>query len=70
MSEFYLAEIQSLAGEKSKAITTLKHLLAMPPGSSVSRHLTPALLHLDPIWDPLRKEPAFQALLKKYASSE
>ncbi len=66
MSEFYLSEIQSLVGEKSGAITTLKHLLAMPPGSSVFRHLTPALLRLDPIWNPLRKEPGFQALLKEY----
>ncbi len=66
MGEFYLAVIQAKVGEKSRAIATLKHLLAMPPGSVVAASLTPALLRLDPRWDPLRKDPAFQALIKKY----
>ncbi len=66
MGEFYLAVIQAKVGEKSRAIATLKHLLAMPPGSAVSASLTPALLRIDPNWDPLRGDPAFQALIKKY----
>lgn len=28
----------------------------------------PVLLWLDPSWDPIRHDPGFQALLKKYAS--
>ena len=28
-----------------------------------------ALLRLDPIWDPLHRDPAFQALLKKYGGT-
>lgn len=28
---------------------------------------SPALLWLDPSWDPIRRDPRFQALLKKYA---
>jgi hypothetical protein len=27
--------------------------------------ITPALLRLDPIWDPLRADPAFQKLCKE-----
>jgi hypothetical protein len=26
------------------------------------------LLKLDPVWDPLRKDPRFQALIEKYAA--
>ena len=70
MGEFYLAVIQAKVGDKSRAITTLKHLLTMPPGSAVSASLTPALLRIDPNWDSLRGDPAFQALLKKYPSKQ
>jgi hypothetical protein len=28
---------------------------------------SPALLWLDPSWDPIRHDPRFQALLKQYA---
>jgi len=27
--------------------------------------VTPALLRLDPIWDPLRRDPAFQKLCQE-----
>jgi hypothetical protein len=27
-------------------------------------------LELDPTWDPIRHDPRFQALLKKYGSAE
>jgi len=61
-----LAMIEAQLGEKTQAIATLKRLLMMPPGSAVTCYITPALLRLDPIWNPLRKDPAFQALIKKY----
>ncbi len=35
------------------------------PGIGVS--YSPVLLWLDPAWDPIRHDPRFQALLKKYA---
>jgi len=38
--------------------------MTIPAGLSVS----PAMLKLDPVWNPLRSEPAFQALLKKYTN--
>lgn len=37
------------------------------PGAGMD--MTPAELALDPVWDPIRKDPAFQALLKKYPFS-
>ena len=59
-----LALIQTIFGENRRAITTLAQLLQTPyyswlygPGV-----VTPALLRIDPIWDPLRANPAFRKL--------
>jgi len=46
-------------GEYDAAIEQLEHLLSIP--SEVSSHL----LRLDPIYDPLRDHPRFEALLQK-----
>ncbi|MFC1559145.1 protein kinase [Gemmatimonadota bacterium] len=56
-----LAEVYSMVGEYEEAIDTIELLLRIPSGLSVQ------LLQLDPIWNPLRKLPRFQALLKKYS---
>jgi TolB-like protein/DNA-binding SARP family transcriptional activator/lipoprotein NlpI len=47
-------------GEYDAAIEQLEHLLSIP--SEVSSHL----LRLDPIYDPLRDHPRFEALLQKH----
>jgi TolB-like protein/tetratricopeptide (TPR) repeat protein len=53
------ARIAARIGETDRAIEILRHLLTMPYGPPP---ITPALLRLDPIWDPLRNDPRFQKL--------
>jgi TolB-like protein/Tfp pilus assembly protein PilF len=61
-----LALIQVTFGENSSAISTLTHLLQTPYASWIyGAPVTPALLRLDPIWDPLRADPAFQKLCEE-----
>jgi TolB-like protein/Tfp pilus assembly protein PilF len=62
-----LALIQMIFGEKRRAISTLTKLLQTPYYGWVSSQgpVTSALLRLDPIWDPLRADPAFQKLCEE-----
>jgi tetratricopeptide (TPR) repeat protein len=62
-----LALIQTMFGENSQAISTLTRLLQTPYSSWFYGHtpVTPALLRLDPYWDPLRSDPAFQNLCEE-----
>jgi tetratricopeptide (TPR) repeat protein len=53
-----VATARAALGENDAAIAALSDLLKIPGQSS----LTPALLRLDPAWDPLRKYPRFQKL--------
>jgi serine/threonine protein kinase/Tfp pilus assembly protein PilF len=67
MTQEHLAMIQTMVGENSRAISILTELLQMRYWSY--RHgppaMTPVLLRLDPIWDPLRGDPAFQKLCEE-----
>ena len=66
VNEQNLAEIQAMFGENSRAISTLTQLLQTPyAGPYGGVPITPALLRLDPIWDPLRTDPAFQKLCEE-----
>jgi hypothetical protein len=62
-----LAVIQTIFGENSGAISTLTQLLNTPYNSWLygTTPITPALLRLDPIWDPLRSDSAFQKLCEE-----
>jgi hypothetical protein len=56
-----LASVEVLVGDKNRAIPRLQRLLEIP----YNNFLTPALLRLDPQWDPLRGDPAFQKLCEE-----
>jgi len=63
-----LALIQTMVGENSRAIPILTRLLQTLYGGGFlysPTPVTPALLRLDPIWDPLRADPAFQKLCEE-----
>jgi TolB-like protein/Tfp pilus assembly protein PilF len=62
-----LALVEMIIGENSRAISILTRLLQTPYGGWLYNPapITPALLRLDPIWDPLRADPAFQKLCQE-----
>src|SRR5256886_216656 len=55
-----VAEVYAILGENDRAIEILDGLLSRPSGVTVQG------LKVNPIWDPLRNDPRFQALLAKY----
>jgi TolB-like protein/tRNA A-37 threonylcarbamoyl transferase component Bud32 len=66
-TEENLAFVETFFGGNSRAISILGKLLQTPFHSLFygPAPLTPALLGLDPFWDPLRADPAFQELCDK-----
>jgi len=56
-----LAFVEVLVSDKHRAIPRLQRLLKIPYYNC----LTPALLRLQPQWDPLHSDPAFQKLCEE-----
>ena len=58
-SQEIIARAYAILGDADRAVPLLERLLKIPYDSSI----TPAMLRLDPIWDPLRNDPRFQQLI-------
>ncbi len=55
-----VAAVHCILGNSDRAIELLDGLLSRPSATMVS------LLKINPLWDPIRNDPRFQALLAKY----
>jgi serine/threonine-protein kinase len=59
LREEEMAQIYALLGNADEAIPILKRWVQVPSATSI----TPALMRIDPIWDPIRSDPRFQELV-------
>jgi TolB-like protein/Tfp pilus assembly protein PilF len=56
-----VAQVYAILGDNAHAVELLDGLLSRPTGVTLQN------LKVNPAWDPIRKDPGFQALFAKYA---
>ena len=59
------AALYAQANKPDLAVPLLAKALASP---GIGFYYSPAMLKIDPAWDPIRGDARFEALLKKYAA--
>ncbi|MBS0569877.1 MAG: tetratricopeptide repeat protein [Proteobacteria bacterium] len=62
-----IAAAYARAGSADAAVSALAQALATP---GIGVNYSPAMLWIDPAWNPMRESPGFQALLQKYADAK
>jgi tetratricopeptide (TPR) repeat protein len=62
-TSYVLAQIHARLGESEAAVDLLEYVLSVP---SQAGHI--GLIELDPLFDPIRSNPRFQALIERYSN--
>jgi len=66
-ARYHLAQIHALLGQAGPAVAILEDMRAK---RAIHGSFTSWTLRQDPLWDPIRNDPRFKALLGRFARSE